>query len=316
MIICIVSDGKRGHLAQTEGLADALLERAREAQPSGQHLKYVGDISRLGWWQRLLYKGRELEHPVPDLILCAGHGTHLAALALARHHKKALCMVCMKPSLPRGFFDLCLVPQHDLKPLADGVLHKPQGNLFPTIGAPSNVRPQPEVEKRHSLALSGGPSKDYAWDSEMLLNQLSNIARHSRGNIVLTNSRRTPADFLPEVQQNCPSIRIVPVEETAPGWVAEQLAAAKEVWVSQDSVSMVYEALSSGAPVGLLDMPRRDKSKKGSRVIRGMHMLRDADRVTTYTQWAQCHNLHQSQPLNEAGRAADYILKTFPLLLS
>ncbi|MBO5683889.1 MAG: mitochondrial fission ELM1 family protein [Akkermansia sp.] len=311
MIIYIISDGKKGHLSQTRGLASALIEQASQLAPGGEHACYEIDITGMGWFAKLFYKGKELTHPRPDLILCAGHSTHLAALSLARH-LRCLCMVCMRPSLPSGLFDLCITPRHDLP---DGF--EANGQIFPTNGAINGIRPTPDVEKTQTLILIGGPSKSYNWDAELVLNQLSSIARLTTTPIVLTTSRRTPTDFVHDVSAACPNIRVVPVEETGPNWVAENLSKAKEVWVTQDSVSMVYEALSSGAPVGIIEMPAKEGPHKpdASRIARGLNMLIADGSVCPFTEWAKTNTIpHTGRVMNEAARAAAYILEQFPKL--
>lgn len=313
MVIYIVSDGKKGHLSQTRGLAEALCRQAKELSPGLECQCHEVDISGKSLLTRLFYKGEELELSRPDLILCAGHRTHLPALSLARHFR-CLCMVCMKPSLPMSLFDLCIVPRHDLPD------EEVAGNhIFRTVGALNSIRPCPDAEKRETLILIGGPSKEFGWDAEMILTQLGTIARNSTSPMVLTTSRRTPQDFAQDVAAVCPSIRVEPVESTGPTWVVDHLASAREVWVTQDSVSMVYEALSSGAPVGILDMPKK-KNRQGaplSRVARGLHMLIDDGSVCTFTEWARTHTLPHSTPLlQEADRAATHILSRFPSLLS
>lgn len=314
MIIYIVSDGKPGHLAQTRGLAKALVARAAQLRPDGQHAYHEVSIVGKAWLAKLFYSGSELDLPKPDLILCAGHSTHLAALSLARH-MHCPCMVCMKPSLPLKMFDLCIMPRHDL---AEGI--RPAENVFTTNGAINCISPHPELEKKEKLILIGGPSKEYDWDAETVLTQLANITRHSSSPMVLTTSRRTPKDFVQDVLSTCPSIRVEPVETTGPTWVADHLAVAREVWVTQDSVSMVYEALSSGAPVGIIEMtPKggRNPGRKPSRVARGLSMLIGDKSVRTFTEWARTHELPIPENiLNEAGRTADYILERFPKLLS
>ena len=312
MIIYIISDGKKGHLSQTRGLATALIEQATEHAPECQHSCHEVDITGLSWFGKLFYKGKELDLPRPDLILCAGHGTHLAALSLARH-LRCLCMVCMRPSLPVGAFDLCITPRHDLP---DGF--KANGRIFPTNGAINGIRPNPEVAKTQTLVLIGGPSKSYNWDAELVLNQLSSIARRTSTPIVLTTSRRTPADFVHDVSVACPNIRVIPVEETGPTWVADNLAKSLEVWVTQDSVSMVYEALSSGAPVGIIEMPAKEGPHKpdASRIARGLSMLIADGSVCRFTEWAKTNTIpHTGVVMNEAARAATYILENFPKLL-
>lgn len=313
MVIYIISDGKKGHLSQTRGLAEALLDRAREARPDAENSCHEIRVEDKSWLGKLHCRIEDPTLPRPDLILCAGHGTHLAALSLAQH-EHCPCIVCMRPSLPARLFDLCLIPRHDLPEGTQASAH-----IFPTIGAINGIRPRPDVAKRDTLILIGGPSKEYDWDEEMVLNQLSTIARHTTHPMVLTTSRRTPADFAQDVTHTCPSIRVVPVEQTGPDWVADHLASAHEVWVSQDSVSMVYEALSSGAPVGILDMAGKGPRERrhSSRVARGLQMIIREGYVCTFTEWAKTHTLpHTSLVLQEARRTADAIFNRFPHLLS
>ena len=312
MVIYIVSDGKKGHLSQTRGLAEALLARAAEARPNIQHSCHEVSILGKSWLSKLFYKGKDLDLPRPHLILCAGHSTHLAALSLSRH-LRCLCMVCMRPSLPISCFDLCITPRHDVP--EGGV---PTDNTFLTNGAINCIKPHPEIEKKETLILIGGPSTEFKWEAEHVLNQLTSIARKSTHPIVLTTSRRTPTDFVQDVTAACPNIRVEPVDQTGPTWVADHLASAYEVWVTQDSVSMVYEALSSGAPVGIIEMLRKgDPHKdKPSRVLRGLNMLVADGGASTFTEWAKTLTLPQPKSiLNEAGRAADFILANYPDLL-
>ena len=310
MIIYIISDGKKGHLSQTRGLAQALMAQAREQQPNKTHACYEVDVSRMGFFAKLTYTAKELSYPKPDLILCAGHGTHLPALRMARHYH-SLCMVCMKPSLPIRCFDLCITPKHDYEGEAPV-------QVFLTNGALNAISPRPDVEKKETLLLIGGPSKEFGWDEDYILTQLSTITRYNEGQMVLTTSRRTPSDFVQRLVAEFPSIRVEPVESTGPTWVADHLAAAREVWVTQDSVSMVYEALSCGAPVGIIEMPvhPRRAGKAPSRVARGLAQLVEEGHVSTFTQWARTHILTAGVPLNEANRAAEYILTRYPVLLS
>ena len=312
MVIYIVSDGKKGHLSQTRGLATALLERAAAKAPQIEHSCHEVDITGKSWLSKLFYKGQDLDLPRPHLILCAGHSTHLAALSLARH-LRCLCMVCMKPSLPTGMFDLCIMPRHDLP---TGATAAP--GVCTTNGAINCIRPQPDVPKTETLILIGGPSKSYKWEEETVITQLSTIVRHNSTPMVLTTSRRTPADFARDVSAACPSIRVVPVDQTGPNWVAEHLSKAAQVWVTQDSVSMVYEALSSGAPVGIIEMPSKEGPHKPdeSRIARGLNMLIEDGSVCRFTEWAKTHTLPRCEhELDEAGRTADYILELFPKLL-
>ncbi len=311
MNICIISDEKQGHLSQCQGLAEALMTAADTQQTQREHHCYEWSVKGLSFCQKLFYHVKDHQSDAPekmDLVLCAGHSTHAAALRIARFYK-CLCMVCMKPSLPLSLFDLALIPEHDLPEKK-----RASKRIYPTKGALNNIHARESHEGKQILFLIGGESRDFSWDSDTLITQIEHITRNSTYPVILTTSRRTQSDFVHDVRQACPSILVVPMDQTGPHWIREHLSTAHTVWVTQDSVSMVYEALSSGAPVGILDMNQRD-AKKSSRVTRGLAKLINDGYVSTYTYWAQHRSLPQKDPLNEAQRAAEYILERFPQLL-
>jgi len=51
-------------------------------------------------------------------------------------------------------------------------------------------------------------------------------------------------------------LSIYPVEETPQGWIFEQMQLAEAVWVTEDSISMIYEALTAGCRVAVIAMNR------------------------------------------------------------
>ena len=334
----ILSDGKAGHLSQTRGLAGALL-----AQTGGQI--YEIDLAGKGFWDKLraIWKKRaevrnqesgfrgqgaeDTEEGSPDFIIAAGHGTHLPLLLCRWLFKKAKTIVCMKPSFPMQWFDFCIVPRHDLTP---DVLANPPAHIIPTFGALHGVHPSPESPKSYILILIGGPSKEYGWDEKQVLEQLETIIQASgfsrlrfgsyaapggaedgdQAKFLLTTSRRTPAGFVDALRKACPSIHVVPVEETPRGWVAEKLAGATAVWVTRDSVSMIYEALGSGAPVGLLKMiSLQGTAAPSSRVAKGIEMLEDEGWVTTFDTWKETGILKSKGALVEVDRVAAVLVE-------
>ena len=256
-----------------------------------------------------------VENCQPDFIIAAGHGTHLPLLLSGWLFKKAKTIVCMKPSLPMSWFDFCIVPRHDLTP---AVLANPPPHIIPTFGALHGVHPSPESPKSYILILIGGPSKEYGWDGTQVIEQLKAVSsgqwavgrQQSEAQFLLTTSRRTPAGFVDTLRKECPSIDVVPVEETPRGWVAEKLAGATAVWVTRDSVSMIYEALGSGAPVGLLNMPSLLlDGKKKSRVARGIEMLVEEGWVTPFDLWKTAGVLQSKGALVEVDRVAERLLR-------
>lgn len=300
LILWRLLDGKPGHEKQTLGLANAL---ACQADCRRIDLPAPTRRASLASWLAGRFPAGDGQ-PAPDLILAAGHATHLAALA-ARRARGGRIVVLMRPSLPLAWFDLCLVPQHDAPPA--------RANVIATRGALNAVTPSDRHDPATGLILIGGPSAHYRWDAAAVIGQVGAVlaaepARHWR----LTDSRRTPAGFLAELAAATAGtgLEILPHAATPPGWLEQALAAAGQAWVSEDSVSMVYEALTSGAPVGLIRLPARQPSRVG-RGIAGL--LRDG-LLTAFEHWQQAPRLPPPPGrFDEAGRCArEILIKWFP----
>jgi len=126
----------------------------------------------------------------------------------------------------------------------------------------------------------------------------------------MADSRRTPAGFLGLLaEEEAAGLVVHPHQATGPDWLAQRLATAAEVWVTEDSVSMVYEALTAGARVGVLPMPRL---RAGSRVVRGLEQLAADGYVTLYGEWRGSRELRPPPArLAEADRCAAIVLERF-----
>lgn len=313
MTIWVISDGKPGHLNQSLGLVNALSRRVSVEV-------YRIDIGGLGFWKTWrTVVSQDLPHP--DVVLGAGHKTHIPVLLAARKYK-ALSFLCMKPSMPMGFFDLCFVPYHDLIADTDDLMPRFRAlqedstavpeYVFPTMGAMHRIVPHPEVPKEFTLVLIGGPSKFYSWDTAMLVKQLKKIRAKIEGRIVLTTSRRTPLDVVGQLIEEFPDMEIFPVEKTDSDWVPEHLDKARAVWVTEDSVSMIFESVGSGVFVGLLEVPRKPVGTP--RIARGIQLLQAEGYVIPFTQWIRGRVVPKSSrnDVMEADRAAEYVLEKYP----
>ncbi|MEO8614027.1 MAG: mitochondrial fission ELM1 family protein [Luteolibacter sp.] len=291
LIIWLLCDGKPGHENQSLGLADAL---ARQVACEVHRISLADEH---GLFQRVKSAlAASKNFPNPNLIIGAGHATHFALLWLTRkHHAKSI--VLMRPSLPLSWFDLCIAPSHDFpKP--------PQrANLVLSRGALNRVSPGDGV-KSGKLILIGGPSKTHGWDDAAVLDMLAQAT--DRGGWELTDSRRTPNDFLGQACEQLPGVTGFSHHETPPDWVPDKLRRAKEVWVSEDSISMIYEALGSGARVGLLPVPRL---KTDSRVLRGIDSLVADGFLTPFAEWRNSGRLPAPpETLREADRCATEVI--------
>ena len=99
-------------------------------------------------------------------------------------------------------------------------------------------------------------------------------------------------------------VRIVPWQETSPDWLVAQYRQTGCVWVTEDSVSMLYEALTAGLPTGVIDLPPR----RDGRVARGVRELIRSGHVTPFSRWNRgCPLQRPDSYLDEANRCADWI---------
>ena len=297
LTLWLITDNKPGHRSQLLGLTQALgarttIERHWIDAPAG----------RSALWQWLggrFPTGAGL--PDPDFILVAGHRTHLPGLA-ARRARGGRLVALMRPSLPLGWFDLCVIPQHDNPPA--------RANVIATRGVLNTARPSAEREAEKGLFLIGGPSKHHGWDTPGLLAQIDAIlAATPAMRWTLTTSRRTPADTeaaLLTLRERGVDVR--PVRDTPPGWAMAQVARSAQAWVTEDSVSMVYESLTAGAATGLLAVPRQGET----RITAGVAELQRAGLVTAFADWVRTGQLAAPiERLAEADRVAEAALARF-----
>lgn len=298
LVIWRLTDGKPGHMQQSLGLVRALsvllpcevIDIDVTAAPVG-----VVDV-----FLRRFPAGLTLKRP--DLIVGAGHATHLALLA-ARRTAGGRAVVLMKPSLPFFLFDMVIAPEHDGLPAGLHVIN--------TLGVLNPMRPA-EKKEDSLLILLGGPSKHVQWSDDAVLAQVDAVVAALKPGCSwrVADSRRTP-EMLRAVLRERFGERFQSFADCPPGWLAERLAVTETVWVSEDSVSMVYEALTAGCRVGLLRLPPEGG---GGRVQAGVQKLLSAGAVTGFGEWQSgARALTAPTRFNEAERVARWLLERFGL---
>jgi len=307
LIFWFIKDQRAGHINQLEGLAERLC--AHQTIES-----YWLDVSTLPfeWRHGLMKDPPRLKIPAPDVIVGAGHQTHKPLLIAARLYQ-AVSVVLMKPSLPLNWFDIVICPVHD------GL--NEDARTLNTFGALNKINPErnTEVSKSDSrLMLIGGPSKHYAWNDDTILKQANALCHADpEAHWVLSNSPRTPETFIQKLTQQIPAnLDYQPFLPDQSEWLPEKLLLSRTVWVTPDSVSMIYEALTAQAQTALFDLAISRKNKPG-RVARSIQHLIDQHYVTSFGQWQQSH---EYQPLPEkiweADRAACWLLEKLRTRLS
>ncbi len=297
LVIWRLIDGKPGHENQSLGLVNALSDKTN---CQCIDIKVSNRIE--GLWSYLTSSwslGSGL--PLPDLIIGAGHATHLHMLA-AKRTFGGKTVVLMQPSLPASLFDICMIPQHDQ--------YQGLGTHIETRGVLNAIKPEGEHFDDEALIMVGGPSKHCDWDTAKMIAQVYELVnRNAHITYTLTTSRRTPQDFVSAVKRiHFANLNIVPFEQTGKGWVARRLSESAYAWVTEDSVSMVYEALTAGVAVGLLNL----SVKRESRVSKGVQQLIQQGLVARFDFFDTYKTkLRAAVGFVEADRCSQWILQQF-----
>lgn len=290
--VWVITDDKVGHINQSLGLAQALLERRPEWS--------LERFDALDTWSALktLVSKRLPFVPAdssPQFVIGAGRTTHLNLLAVARA-TGAKSVVLSSPAYPLGFFNYCLLPRHDNPKL--------RKNVLATRGAINRMRSAP-ARSGTGMILIGGPAAHCDWDQDALLEQVKVLIRDPTIRWVVTTSRRTPPQTEAALKAlGSDNVLVVPFAETDRNWLQENLPGSERCWVTADSVSMVYEALTAGCRTGVLPVP----VTRRSRVVLGCEQLMREGAVGEYIGAESNDRLPAPAEFNEALRGADFIL--------
>ena len=294
LVLWAILDGKPGHDHQTLGLVDALERLLPEVictqftLPNRLACRFLGARFEPA-------AGRS-----PHLILGAGHLTH-ATLLRARRRNGGKAVVLMKPSLPLSLFDLAIIP--------DAYGYAPDHRRVLTTQTVLNrIVPSATRDPRQGMILIGGPAADVRWEPGTILDQIAAIvAETPRMRWLACGSRRTPQGLVTAFRQRFPDLPWHDPQTLSGLPFAEALRNCGTVWVTSDSMSMMYEAVATGAQVGILQLPRDPRA----RTSRLLQQLLDRRAVTSFSSWRTAHAFHEPSRLHEvpeSDRAARELL--------
>ena len=294
MHIVYVSDAKAGHRSQAVGLYKAM-QRISNSEVTFQEI-VIQQLPIFTLLKGMLSHQLALFEKQPDYILGVGSHTQSRVLLLGKVYPQAKTVILMKPNFPFSWFDYAIIPEHDGVPESKHVITT-QGALNPIVN-----------EQRHQasrvLIALGGSSKRHQWNEAKVLSAIQQIVEnHSHSAIILTTSRRTPSEFLAHLvkQPYSQHLQIFPVEQTPQGWIFEEMQKAEAVWVTEDSVSMIFEALTAGCKVGVIGIDRlkEDRITQSIDHIIQSHLVSDSNSIQA---------LPEPHAFKEAERVATYLL--------
>jgi len=291
--LLILSDGRPGHVRQSEAVAAQFKNIETQYGRAGMEYpaKIVGVHFKSPWRRRLFpwfalffipwAQGRlrllgffftpesqkEILDSSADFVISAGAGLVPLNLCLARE-ARAKSIVVMKPAFPFNLFGygLAVIPAHDR-----GLVPR---RALRTLLAPNPIEREVLEASAHSFGAClrdpsrvkmavflGGPTRRYPMDIEAVQNlwrALEQIAPHT-GDYVITTSRRTPEEVSRFLKASAPASRfcqrlVVEREDNRPDAVAAMMGLADILMVTEDSLSMISEAVSAGKKVVVLKL--------------------------------------------------------------
>lgn len=263
--LLILSDGKPGHVNQSIAFARLLglpyeVRRVLFGNRFNKALSYLFD--RLGFTATGLFKVIG-ELPECSAVVSAGSETYYANRALA----KSLGVRSVAIMLPRGYrydFDLIVAQQHDRPPVRDNVVALPV-NLSHTEPKGLVTR---EGDRPCVSLIIGGHSRHYRMDAALLDKQMQQILDLFPGaDFLATTSRRTPPD-VEALVDNWPLCYKVIASRQTVNPIPDFLAISDYVFVTEDSTSMISEAVSFGhANIEILPLIKNGQAGKVQRMI-------------------------------------------------
>ncbi|MDO3379573.1 mitochondrial fission ELM1 family protein [Geoalkalibacter halelectricus] len=261
----ILSDGKPGHVNQALAYARLLglayeVRRISFSGRLGKALSYP--LDRLGIWTDRLFS---LDGRAPSCaqVVSAGSGTYYANRVIARE-LGALSVAIM---LPRGYrldFDLIIAQEHDRPPAAPNILSLPVNLSCPQ---PQGLV-EPVGENPCVAFVIGGPSRHFRMDVERLRNQIEQaIKLFPHGDFIVTTSPRTPA-AIDRMIESLPFRYRLLYSRDPKNPIADFLHIGDYVFVTQDSTSMISEAVTFGqACVEVLPLEGTGEKNKVGRMV-------------------------------------------------
>lgn len=290
--ICFIHDDRAGHQRQLEALEQQLLTLTN---------------CTTHWLDVAEPRKRQQDTFRCDICIGAGHRTHWPLWKLSRQHK-AFSAVLMSPSLPDWMFDAIICPRHDGKTQNERTLIT-EGPIN-TVQAPLPSNDESDPVALHNLILLGGPSKHFHWDTELLSRDIALLLeRYPNLPWYLLPSRRTPESTITSMQKMRGDIKVL--DRNAD--LNTLLRQSKQVWVSADSSNMLYESLTAGKATGVLELKARTKLLRTNRLNSELQRLFGQGHVMRLSQALDEEAIKNwpQRPLNEANRAALWLLKRF-----
>ena len=254
--VWVVTTGEAGMRSQAEGVAEALdrpfksvVVRPRRPWSWLPAHRQPPGLLRYGLKERL-------PQPWPDLLISCGRRSTPVAVAVRRAAAgRTFSVYIQNPLAPVRCFDLVVPMEHDGLAGPNVVAtHASLHRITPEKLAAAGAEWRERLGGLNVAVMLGGRSRSHRFTRETLDKLASGLAA-LEGDIAVTPSRRTEPDVLDALKARLPQAWFW--DGTGGNPYLGMLALARHIVVTEDSVSMISEAISTGRPVYLAEMAGR-----------------------------------------------------------
>ena len=233
-----------------------------------------------------------------DLIISCGRKT--AAFNLIKKNSGTINIHILDPYILRNKFDQIIVPEHDQEKL------KTFSNIIFTKGTLTKIKKTRFYtrKKKHICCLIGGSGKSSKFIINNIFKLVKDMNNLSKKKYIITYffSRRTPLEVKSYICNNKnPCINFYPNKNQNPYF--EFLSKSNYFFVTEDSIGMISDILSTGKPMYLIEVLKvKSKIKLFSKNLMEQGFARKYN--TNVKKWSY-------KPLNESKRVANLIINSF-----
>lgn len=255
----IITDGKAGDENQCLGVAEALGVKAEI-----RRVPRVGAFAWLAPWgpvdPRLRRRGGVLHGPLPALAIASGRRA-VPALRACRRLGVPFTAYLKDPRTGAGTADFLWVPDYDRLrgPNVITTLTSPHRLSVERLAA-ARAAPDPRLAglgHPRVAVLLGGDSRHLRFTDAEAARLVAHLRRlaSAGGRLMITSSRRTPEGLRESARSLAEETGGFFWDGTGENPYLALLALADTIVVTSDSINMVSEAVATGMPVLLFELP-------------------------------------------------------------
>ena len=262
MNILWIKDGKKGHEKQVKVLLEELTKTINTSiYEENYHISsfkrffdffYLGVIYLFNLKKLHNISKKYSQHNI-DIVIGAGRNTHARILLIKRlYGNKVKAISILTPGIFKDNFDFICAPNHDKEKL------KNCNNAIFFEGSLARVSNSNTDEKIGLIGL-GGVNKHFIFNENDLIKQIEYIlSLYPNKHWYIYVSRRTPNSMVQKINLLTKTFPCLTVADKS---FDGTLQKASMKFVTQDSVNMVYESLSSVGQTFLFSMAEKKQNK-------------------------------------------------------